>query len=97
MREIDDMKANIILRRQTVTRNVLGNVEAERARQDRKWGGPTHDDKHSVADFCRWINNYAGWADQMADAQSYDKARRRLIQAAALAVAAVESLDRKHG
>jgi len=73
---------------------VFDDVANERERQDEKWGGPKHDDDHSTHDFCRWIKNYAGWADQMADGGSYDKSRRRLIQVAALAVAAIESIDR---
>lgn len=80
---------------QSPKQEVLGEVYRERSRQDLKWGGPEHDDTHSTQDFCRWIKNYASWADQMADANSMDKARRRLINVAALAVAAVESLDRK--
>ena len=73
----------------------IKEVIAERERQDDKWGGAEHDDQHSTADFCRYIKNYTAWADQMADMGSPDKARRRLIQVAAMAVAAVESIDRK--
>ena len=73
----------------------MQDLAAERLRQDLKWGGAEHDDKHDVADFCRYIRNYTGWAEQMADMGSEDKARRRLVQVAALAVAAVESMDRK--
>lgn len=75
--------------------SVLDEVAAERERQDGKWGGAEHDDQHTVFDFCRYIRNYVGWADQMADMGSPDKARRRLIQISAMAVAAVESMDRK--
>jgi hypothetical protein len=75
--------------------SVLAEVSGERQRQDEKWGGPLHDDEHSTAEFVQWIEDYAGWARMMASMKSMDKARRRLIQVAALAVAAVESLDRK--
>lgn len=74
--------------------SIFNEISKERRRQDEKWGGPKHDDEHSTADFCRWIKNYAGWADQMADMRSFDKARNRLVQIAALAVAAIESIDR---
>lgn len=77
------------------TQNICDEICSERDRQDDKWGGPGHDDQHSTADFCRWIKNYASWADQMADGKSYDKARKRLVQIAALAVAAVETIDRQ--
>lgn len=73
----------------------LKEVAAERHRQDAKWGGPNHDDQHTTAEFIQWIRNYAGWAEMMDSMGSPDKARRRLIQVAALAVAAVESMDRK--
>lgn len=78
-----------------MTDDVLKEVALERGRQDGKWGGPNHDDQHSTAEFVQFIEDYAGWARQMAGMGSHDKARRRLIQVAALAVAAVESIDRK--
>lgn len=73
------------------------DVTNERQRQDDKWGGPKHDDLHLITDFVQLIEDYAGWARTMANMNSYDKARKRLIQVAALAVAAVESIDRKEG
>lgn len=74
---------------------VFDEVATERLRQDFKWGGAHHDDKHSTAEFVQLIEDYAGWARTMAGMDSHDKARRRLIQVAALAIAAVESGDRK--
>lgn len=73
------------------------DVLAERQRQDEKWGGPTHDDEHTVAQWVELIQDYAGWARVMAGMDSHDKARRRLVQVAALALAAAESIDRTHG
>ena len=69
-------------------------VKIERARQDLKWGGAVHDDQHSVAEFVQLIEDYAGWARTMAGMNSMDKAKTRLIQVAALAVACVECIDR---
>lgn len=74
--------------------NVLDEVKQERERQDKKWGGKTHDDQHTTSEFVQLIEDYAGWARVMAGMDSSDKSRRRLIQVAALAVAAVESIDR---
>lgn len=74
---------------------VLMDVQRERERQDAKWGGPLHDDQHNTADFVQLIEDYAGRARTMAGMSSHDKARHRLIQVAALAVAAVEALDRQ--
>lgn len=79
----------------TSTEKVLGEVLEERERQDRKWGGPNHDDQHDTATFVQLIEDYAGWARVMAGMDSADKARQRLIQVAALAVAAVEAIDRR--
>lgn len=78
------------------TENVLNEVQAERERQDQKWGGPVHDDNHSFASFVSWIGNYTGWSHQMAEGHDWVKARRRMIQVAALAVASVEKIDRQH-
>lgn len=76
------------------TENVIGEVRQERWRQDRKWGGAEHDDGLSVDEWHNTIADYNGWARRMAKMGSTDKARRRLIQVAALAIAAVESIDR---
>ena len=76
--------------------NPLFEVERERARQVAKWGGAEHDDQHSTQYFAQMIIDYAGWVRAMANMQSPGKARRRLIQIAALAIAAVESIDRKN-
>lgn len=74
--------------------DALRDVRAERQRQDEKWGGAQHDDHHTVAEWAQLIEDYAGWARTMAGMNSPDKARRRLIQISALALAAAESLDR---
>ena len=74
----------------TVTLEVI----AERARQDAKWGGPDHDDQHGLEDFCGFINQRT--ADLARGFETTEHARKRMIQIAALAVAAVESMDRKN-
>lgn len=80
-------------RNNVVTTNVLYDVMKERARQDGKFG-KEHDDNKLPMDWCADINAYATWAHQMQRMGSMDKYRRRLIQVAALAMAACESLDR---
>jgi hypothetical protein len=80
-----------------ITEAVVADVVAERERQDGKWGGADHDDTHEITDFVQWIEDYAGWARMMASMGSVGKTRRRLVQVAALAVAAVESMDRRQG
>ena len=74
---------------------VIDDVVNERHRQDMKWGGASHDDEHTFSEYVEWIESYAGWARMMAQMGSMDKARNRMVQVAALAVACVESLDRK--
>ena len=65
---------------------VLREVADERARQDAKWGGPAHDDQHSVGDFAWFITT-----------RTYGRSpsRQVFVEVAALAVAAIESLDRR--
>lgn len=76
------------------TKKVLTEVYAERERQDEKWGGPDHDDRLSIFQFIQLIRDYASWARVMFGMDSTDKCRNRLVQVAALAVAAVEKIDR---
>ena len=63
---------------------VLKEVAAERARQDAKWGGPSHDDQHTAHDWWWFIHERLGQRSEQA-----------FIEVAALAVAAVESNRRK--
>ena len=79
----------------TTTRTILEQVYNERVRQDEKWQGTFNDDDWTALDWHEMIADYNAWARRMATQQSPDKARRRYIQIAALAVAAVEALDRK--
>jgi len=72
---------------------VLREVRAERAVQDAQWGGPSHDDAHPTSDFLDYIAAKTDLA--RGETNRPDKTRTRLIQVAALAVAAIESLDRK--
>lgn len=79
---------------ETMSERIAGEVVQERKRQNQKWGGAEHDDQHSVQEFVQLIEDYAGWARVMAGMDDLDKARERLIQVAALAVAAAEGIDR---
>ena len=74
--------------------DVIELVKIERQRQILKCGGANLDDQHSILDFVQLIEDYAGWARTMAGMHSMDRAKNRLIQVAALAVAAVEVIDR---
>lgn len=76
------------------TVQILDEVLQERRRQDNKWGGEENDDKHTPNDWHEVIADYNGWARRMAAMGSNDKARKRYIQIAAIAVAVVERIDR---
>ena len=90
MTKNDQIEADAIARE-----SVLREVLSERQRQDTKWGGASNDDQWNPLDWHEMIADYNGWARRMACMGSHDKARNRYIQIAALAVAAVESIDRK--
>lgn len=70
---------------------IYKEIDAERDRQDVKWGGPDHDDEHDISDWMGYIHRYTRTGTE----KSHDKTtRERLIIIAALAVAAIESHDR---
>lgn len=75
-------------------RSCMWMIVEERWRQDTKWGGPEHDDGHTTANFAQLVQDYAGWARVMAGMGSDEKAQRRMVQVAALAVADVERMLR---
>lgn len=71
---------------------VLLEVVLERERQDEEWGGPEHDDAHDAND---WVNFIEVRAQRAWNARTGKGYRKRMVQIAALAVAAVQSFDRK--
>ena len=80
-------------------RLALKTVLQERDEQDKQWGGSAHDDKHELHDWVHYIQ-------KQADGVSYqtifpevnvDNVRRHYVKIAALALAAIESIDRKYG
>jgi hypothetical protein len=75
--------------------NVYDEVMEERERQKGKGYSFAVDDSYSAFDWHEMISDYNGWARRMWAMGSTDKARRRLIQVAALALAAVEAIDRR--
>ena len=75
-----------------MSQNVMREIEQERARQDQKWGGPEHDDAHGPMDWFTFI------AHQLQRAvMGRARPREILIKIAALAVAGLESDQRKNG
>ena len=77
--------------------DILEEVRHERLRQIGKWGTTATRDQHwNAADWYEMISDYNAWARRMWAMGDLRKARRRLVQTAALAVAAVETLDAVH-
>lgn len=70
---------------------VIAQVIQERKNQDRQWGGQVNDDKNGRNDWEFYIERQLS----MLEREQGQGVRQRFIKIAALAVAAVESLDRK--
>lgn len=74
---------------------VIEEIVQERERQQHTEGWTLeHDDRHSVAQWMMLLTRYLGRACEEAEIQNGDGYRRRLVQVAAIAAAAVESYDR---
>lgn len=76
---------------------VYDDVRAERARQDAKWGGSFHDDHHIWPDWTHFIEQRVlemSRADERGLLRPEGE-RQLFVEIAALAVAAIESMDRK--
>lgn len=69
--------------------SVYEEIKQERARQDKEWGGPRHDDTHSEFHWRDFIQEH------VQRSRSLGAYRRQMIRVAALAVAAIESYDRR--
>ncbi|WP_416052772.1 hypothetical protein [Cupriavidus basilensis] len=78
-------------KRDASTEQVCREVVAERARQTVLWGGPEHDDEHTNNDFLRFIH----YQMNSIAHDTPDLHRARFVKIAALAVAAVERIDRE--
>lgn len=73
----------------TVSKAVY-DVMKERHRQGLKWGGPEHDDEHTPDEWeCFIVERIAPLTDRD------ETFRKRMVEVSALALAAIESFDRK--
>lgn len=93
-------KANDVLRQAaeqtTPPRDKLySEVELERRVQDEKWGGPDHDDEHIDENWVDFITLRARRVLQTNPTTEAQQRRQQFIRVAALAIAAVESRDRR--
>ena len=105
--KVEQPEAGDYGRRKAMNTKILFEVAHERGRQDQKWGGSCHDDRHTTGAFAEFIESRAYkvraflGSNPHCDANtqfgfSSDTSRSLLIEIAALAVAAVESIDRKN-
>ena len=79
-----------------ISQEITLELNAERLRQiakgfDNEWD----DESKYFADWCNDIEAYVVWARQMYRMRSPEKYRKRMLQIAALAIAACESYDRQ--
>jgi len=72
---------------------IFKEIDEERTKQDAKWGGAIHDDKHLSWDWIAYITKHLGRAVMWPFAPA--TYRYQMIRVAALAVAAAEWMDRK--
>ena len=81
-----------------MSERILGEIVNERDLQDRQWGGPEHDDQHGMMDWLNYIQKQSNQATALLCHQEPggpEQYRERMVKIAALAVAAIESYDRK--
>ena len=76
-----------------VSQSALSSIVRERAAQDDQWGGPAHDDAHCPQDFMGYIQRQIA----KAEVGRMEDMRGRMVKIAAIAVASIESMDRKAG
>lgn len=82
---------------------VFKQIAVERERQDRQWGGHDHDDEHERPHWLNFIDEHKARAKKAISRQTgqrearpdLDEYRKQLVEIAALAIAAIESHDRK--
>ena len=78
---------------------ILQEVKDERTYQDGKWGHSLDDTKNTPALWMSYISNYMSlWMKGLFEPypkSMMDDYRAKMIKTAALAIAAVESLDRQ--
>lgn len=74
--------------------DLFAEVTKERIVQDAQWGGPTTDDKR---DWYEWRSIFYRQLTLLSmDAGDHARQRQRYVKIAAIAIAALESHDRKH-
>lgn len=73
--------------------DIYDEIKAERVRQIMLWGGAAHDDEHDSSDWGLFIDRRA--TELQLQSHSPKRERELYVHIAALAVAAIEALDRR--
>lgn len=81
---------------------IFKEIEAERDYQDKRWGGPGVDDEKNKPN--DWVSYIAKYSTRWQDGtffpyipETEDEFRKCMVKVAALAVAAIEQVDRQRG
>ena len=77
--------------------SIYEEIRKERCRQDEEWGGSNHDDSHKMFDWIAYLTKHTGKA-VLWDGHYKDRIirfRNQMIRIAALAIAAIEWVDRQ--
>lgn len=79
--------------------DIYAEIRAERDYQDKRWGTKTDDTLNTPWMYVAYITQYAGrWMQgtfMPLSCETTDRFRESMIKVAAIAIAAVESLDRQ--
>jgi len=77
---------------------ILSELVTKRQAQDAQWGGPEHDDTHDINNWIDFIDHQLSKILALDDTNEEpdEEVRSRLLNVAALAIAAVQSIDRYH-
>jgi hypothetical protein len=77
--------------------NVYSDIKAERKKQDAEWGGPNHDNGHTMFFWVSFIVKHAGksLSNEIFSLTKLNLFRYQMVRVAALAVAAIAWADRK--
>lgn len=87
--------ALISLTDETELDTIFAGIMRKRADQDKQWGGPDHDDTHTPADWCEFIQKFRNRAEFMGIRGRHENYENALFDILGLATAAIESCRRK--
>jgi hypothetical protein len=75
--------------------SIVADILAERDRQDKQWGGPVHDDQHTLEEWAGIRSRFEFRANPWGSNPDIARVRDALVKLAAVCLAQVESIDRR--